>query len=130
MTETENKIITQDKNGVLHIPDVPRKEKSNPFNYNEEQLFQKRVDMKLIMELYPEANAYYAEMIYDMLKNTTEAEQEEMKHKVLNEPTRHVIPDILLSHECEVLTPEEAEANPLGEKEKEGVMNLLENNDD
>ena len=128
MTETENKIITQDKNGTLHVPDMPRKKSSNPFNYTEAQLQQKKIDMKMIKELYTDVNDYYAEMVYDMLKNTTEEEQEEMKQKVLNEPTRHVIPEILLSHDCEVLTAEEAEANPLGERENNNVMNLLESN--
>lgn len=128
MTETENKIITQDKNGVFHVPDVPRAKQSNPFNYNEAQLQQKKIDMKMIKELYPDVNDYYAEMVYDMLKNTTEEEQEELKQKVLNEPTRHVIPEVLLSHDCQVLTPEEAEANPLGERENNNVIDLLESN--
>jgi hypothetical protein len=128
MTETENKIITQDKNGTLQVPDMPRAKHKDPFNYTEAQLLQKKIDMKLIKELYPDVNEYYAEMVYDMLKNTTEQEQEEMKQKVLNEPTRHVIPEILLSHDCEVLTPEEAEANPLGERENNNVIDLLESN--
>jgi hypothetical protein len=79
MTETENKIISQDKNGVFHVPDMPRAKSSNPFNYNEAQLQQKKIE-------------------------------------------------ILLSHDCEVLTPEEAEANPLGERENNNVMDLLESN--
>jgi len=128
MTETENKIITQDKNGTFQVPDMPRAKHKDPFNYTEAQLLQKKIDMKLIKELYPDVNEYYAEMVYDMLKNTTEQEQEEMKQKVLNEPTRHVIPEILLSHDCEVLTPEEAEANPLGERENNNVIDLLESN--
>ena len=128
MTETENKIITQDKNGTFHVPDMPRAKHKDPFNYTEAQLLQKKIDMKLIKELYPDVNDYYAEMVYDMLKNTTEEEQEEMKQKVLNEPTRHKIPEVLLSHDCEILTPEEAEANPLGERENNNVINLLESN--
>jgi hypothetical protein len=128
MTEIEKKIITQDKNGTFQVPDMPRAKHKDPFNYTEAQLLQKKIDMKLIKELYPDVNEYYAEMVYDMLKNTTEQEQEEMKQKVLNEPTRHVIPEILLSHDCEVLTPEEAEANPLGERENNNVINLLESN--
>ena len=128
MTEIEKKIITQDKNGTFQVPDMPRAKHKDPFNYTEAQLLQKKIDMKLIKELYPDVNEYYAEMVYDMLKNTTEQEQEEMKQKVLNEPTRHVIPEILLSHDCEVLTPEEAEANPLGERENNDVIHLLESN--
>ena len=128
MTEIEKKIITQDKNGTFQVPDMPRAKHKDPFNYTEAQLLQKKIDMKLIKELYPDVNEYYAEMVYDMLKNTTEQEQEEMKQKVLNEPTRHVIPEILLSHDCEVLTPEEAEANPLGERENNNIINLLESN--
>jgi len=128
MTEIEKKIITQDKNGTFQVPDMPRAKHKDPFNYTEAQLLQKKIDMKLIKELYPDVNEYYAEMVYDMLKNTTEQEQEEMKQKVLNEPTRHVIPEILLSHDCEVLTPEEAEANPLGERENNNVIDLLESN--
>jgi hypothetical protein len=129
MTETENKkIITQDKNGTFHVPDMPRAKHKDPFNYTEAQLLQKKIDMKLIKELYPDVNDYYAEMVYDMLKNTTEEEQEEMKQKILNEPTRHVIPEVLLSHDCEILTPEEAEEKPLGDKENNNVLNLLESN--
>ena len=128
MTETENKIITQDKNGTFQVPDMPRAKHKDPFNYTEAQLLQKKIDMKLIKELYPDVNDYYAEMVYDMLKNTTEEEQEELKQKVLNEPTRHKIPEVLLSNDCQVLTPEEAEANPLGERENNNVMNLLESN--
>ena len=127
MTETENKkIITQDTNGVFQIPDMPRAKHKDPFNYTEEQLLQKKIDMKLIKELYPNVNEYYAEMVYDMLKNTTEAEQEEIKKKVLNEPTRHTIPDVLLSHDCSILTPEEAAANPLGTEQISGIMDLVE----
>lgn len=128
MTETENKIITQDKNGTFQVPDMPRAKHKDPFNYTEAQLLQKKIDMKLIKELYPDVNDYYAEMVYDMLKNTTEEEQEELKQKVLNEPTRHKIPEVLLSNDCQVLTPEEAEANPLGERENNNVINLLESN--
>ena len=127
MTETENKkIITQDTNGTFQVPDMARAKHKDPFNYTEEQLLQKKIDMKLIKELYPNVNEYYAEMVYDMLKNTTEAEQEEIKQKVLNEPTRHVIPEVLLSHDCSVLTPEEAANNPLGTEKIPGVMDLVE----
>ena len=127
MTETENKkIITQDTNGVFHIPDMPRAKHKDPFNYTEEQLLQKKIDMKLIKELYPNANPFYAEKVYDMLKNTTEAEQEEIKKKVLNEPTRHIIPEVLVSHDCSILTPEEAADNPLGTEQISGIMDLVE----
>ena len=127
MTETENKkIITQSSDGVFQVPDMPRAKHKDPFNYTEAQLLQKKIDMKLIKELYPQVNDYYAEMVYDMLKNTTEAEQEELKQKVLNEPTRHIIPEVLISHDCSVLTPEEAAENPLGTEKIQGIMDLVE----
>ena len=42
--------------------------------------------MKII---YPDVNEFYAEMVYDMCKNTDEAKIELLKQKILNEPFKY-----------------------------------------
>lgn len=114
------------ENEATCCPDAERKKEDNPYNFTEEQLQRKKLDLEKMKVLYPRASTYWASMVWDMVESKTEEELEAIKQKVLNEPTKHIIPTILESHDVEVLTPEEAEAKPLG-KADESYLKAIEN---
>ena len=79
----------------MEIEGIPRHKKENPFNYNEEDLQNKKLAMIQLKQLYPDVPEYYADLVYDMCKNCSEEELEKIKWRVDNEPTKHKIPDVL-----------------------------------
>lgn len=82
----------------MEVKGIPRHQKENPYNYNEEEIQNKKLAMIQLKQLYPDVPEYYASMVYDLCKNTDEEELEKIKWKVDNVPTKHKIPDILEHH--------------------------------
>ena len=78
----------------LHIEGLERKKQDNPFNYTEEQLQEKQLALKTMKELYPDVSPFYADLVYDLCKNSTQEEIDKIKEKVNNTPSRHLIPSI------------------------------------
>lgn len=73
----------------MEVEGLERKKIDNPYNYTEDQLAEKKLALHNMKIIYPDVNEYYAEMIYDMCKNTDEAKIELLKQKILNEPFKY-----------------------------------------
>lgn len=73
----------------MDIGGLERKKQDNPYNYTEDQLAEKKLALHNMKIIYPDVNEFYAEMVYDMCKNTDEAKIELLKQKILNEPFKY-----------------------------------------
>ena len=73
----------------MEVPGFERKKHDNPFGYNDDQLMEKQLALKTMKELYPDVSTYYAEIVYDMCKNSTQEEIDAIKEKVENEPFKY-----------------------------------------
>jgi hypothetical protein len=73
----------------MEVEGLERKKQDNPFNYTEDQLAEKKLALHNMKIIYPDVNEFYAEMVYDMCKNTDEAKIELLKQKILNEPFKY-----------------------------------------
>jgi hypothetical protein len=96
------------KGAPIHIDGYERKEQPNPFSYTDEEKQDKIIALKLMKDLYPSVPEFYADLVYDLCKNTSEEELEKIKWKVDNEPTRHTIPEILISNKMEIIDKEDS----------------------
>jgi len=65
----------------MEVQGYERKSHENHFNYTDDQLMEKQLALKYMADLYPTVPAFYREMVYDMLKNCTPEEIEEVKRK-------------------------------------------------
>ena len=65
----------------------------NHFNYTDDELQEKQLALKTMKELYPDVSPYYAEIVYDMCKNSTQEEIHIIKEKVINVPSKYKIPE-------------------------------------
>ena len=72
------------------VPGFTRKESANPFNYTEDQLGEKKLALKTMMELYPGVPYTHAEWVYDLCKNTSQEKLDKMMKKIDLEPSRYV----------------------------------------
>ena len=66
----------------MDIRGIPRKQPENPYKYNEDDLAEKKLAMEKLKIIYPTVSSYYAEMVYDMCKNTDQSKIEEIKQKI------------------------------------------------
>jgi hypothetical protein len=77
----------------MEVPGFERKQHENLFNYTDDQLQEKQLALKTMKELWPDVPAYYAEIIYDMCKNSTPEQIEEIKKKC-EEPFKYAKKEI------------------------------------
>jgi len=73
----------------MEVAGFERKKHDNPYNYTDDQLLEKQVALKTMKELYPDVPTYYAELVYDMCKNKTQEEIDEIKEKVETIPFKY-----------------------------------------
>ena len=73
----------------MDISGIPRKEPENHFNYTEDDLAEKKLALEKLKIIYPTVSAYYAEMVYDMCKNTDQSKIEEIKQRVETNPFKY-----------------------------------------
>ena len=78
----------------MEVPGFERKQHENPFNYTDDQLTEKKLALKTMHELWPDVPTYYAELVYDMVKNKTQEEIDAIKEKVENEPFKYAKKEI------------------------------------
>ena len=70
----------------MDIKGIPRKQPENPYKYNEDDLAEKKLAMEKLKIIYPTVPEYYAEMVYDLCKNTDQSKIEEIKQRVETNP--------------------------------------------
>ena len=92
----------------LAVPGLERKKHENPFNYTESQLADKDLALKKLKEYYPDVPTFYAELVYDLCVNTEQEKLEEIMKKIDSEPSRHKIPDVLVSNKLDIVDKSES----------------------
>lgn len=73
----------------MEIEGYSRKQHENPFNYNDDQLLEKQLALKTMKELYPDVPTYYAEIVYDLCKNSSQEEIDAIKEKIEKTPFKY-----------------------------------------
>ena len=73
----------------MDISGIPRHKAENHFNYTEDDLAEKKLAMEKLKIIYPTVPEYYAEMVYDMCKNTDATKIEEIKQKIETTPFKY-----------------------------------------
>jgi len=73
----------------MDISGIPRKKADNPFNYNEDELAEKALALEKMKTIYKDVPLYYAELVYDLCKNTDQAKIEEIKQKIESTPFKY-----------------------------------------
>ena len=66
----------------MEIQGFERKEESNPFHYTEDQLVERKLAIKSMIDLWPGVCQLHAEWVYDLCKNGTPDELQTIMNKV------------------------------------------------
>ena len=93
---------------TLAVPGLERKKHENPFKYTDSQLAEKDLALKKLKEYYPTVPTFYAELVYDLCINTEQEKLEEIMKKIDSEPTKHTIPDVLISNNLSIVNKSES----------------------
>ena len=73
----------------MDISGIPRYVPINHFQYSDDELAEKKLAMEKLKIIYPTVPEYYAEMVYDMCKNTDATKIEEIKQRVETNPFKY-----------------------------------------
>jgi len=73
----------------MDISGIPRHKADNPFNYNEDELAEKALALEKMKTIYKDVPLYYAELVYDLCKNTDQSKIEEIKQKIESTPFKY-----------------------------------------
>ncbi len=93
---------------TLAVPGLHRKKHENPFNYTDSQLADKDLALKKLKDYYPTVPTFYAELVYDLCVNTEQEKLEEIMKKIDSDPTKHTIPEVLISNKLGVIDKSES----------------------
>ena len=78
----------------MEVAGLERKQHENPFNYTDDQLMEKQLALKTMKELYPDVPTYYAELVFDLCKNSTQEEIDKIKEKIETTPFKYAKKEI------------------------------------
>jgi hypothetical protein len=78
----------------MEVPGFERKKHDNFFNYTDDQLLEKQLALKTMKELYPNTPTYYAELVFDLCKNSTQEEIDKIKEKIETTPFKYAKKEI------------------------------------
>jgi hypothetical protein len=73
----------------MDISGTTRYKPINHFNYSDDELAEKKLAMEKLKIIYPDVSPYYAEMVYDLCKNTDETKMEEIKQRIDTTPFKY-----------------------------------------
>jgi archaellum component FlaC len=73
----------------MDISGIPRKKADNPFNYTDDELAEKALALEKMKTIYKDVPLYYAELVYDLCKNTAQSKIEEIKQKIESTPFKY-----------------------------------------
>lgn len=71
LVETNHNIIETDSSLEKRL-NLERYKTPNPYNYNNLELAQRRIEVDECKKRHPNVPAFYIEMVYDYIKNTPE----------------------------------------------------------
>ena len=93
---------------TLAVPGLHRKKHENPFNYTDSQLSEKDLALKKLKDYYPTVPTFYAELVYDLCVNTEQEKLEEIMKKIDSEPSKHKIPEVLVSNKLDIVNAKDS----------------------
>ena len=73
----------------MDISGIPRHKAENHYKYSDDELAEKKLALEKMKIIWPETPEYYAEMVYDLCKNTDSTKMEEIKHRVETNPFKY-----------------------------------------
>ena len=73
----------------MDVKDIPRHKSENVFNYTDEELAEKQLALEKMKVIYKDVPTYYAEMVYDLCKNTDQKRIDEIKQKIESTPFKY-----------------------------------------
>ena len=73
---------------MLQVPEYQQKKEENPYNYTDDQLVDRRLAVKTMLELWPGVSKLHAEWVYDLCKNVPDDELEALMKRVDEVPPR------------------------------------------
>ena len=73
----------------MNVKDIPRHKAENPFNYIDDDLAEKALALEKMKTIYKDVPLYYAELVYDLCKNTPQDKIEEIKQKIESTPFKY-----------------------------------------
>lgn len=73
----------------MDISGIPKHKPINHFNYSDDELAEKKLAMEKMKTVWPDVNSYYAELVYDLCKNTDATKIEEIKQRVETTPFKY-----------------------------------------
>jgi anti-sigma28 factor (negative regulator of flagellin synthesis) len=73
----------------MDISGIPRHKAENHFNYTEDELAEKALALEKMKIIYKDVPLYYADLVYDLCKNTDQAKIEEIKQKIESTPFKY-----------------------------------------
>lgn len=75
----------------MQVDGYERSTEPNPFMYDEDQMVERRLAVKTMLELWPTVSKLHAEWVYDLCKNLPNDELQEVMRKVDEVPPRQKI---------------------------------------
>lgn len=73
----------------MDISGIPRHKADNPFKYSDDDLAEKALALEKMKTIYKDVPLFYAELVYDLCKNTDQSKIEEIKQKIENTPFKY-----------------------------------------
>jgi cell fate (sporulation/competence/biofilm development) regulator YmcA (YheA/YmcA/DUF963 family) len=73
----------------MDVKEFPRKQPDNFFNYTEDELAEKTLALETMKLIYKDVPSYYAELAYDLCKNTSQEKIDEIKKKIESTPFKY-----------------------------------------
>ena len=73
----------------MDVKGIPRHKSENHFNYTDEELAEKQLALEKMKVIYKDVPMYYAEMVYDLCKNTDQAKIDIIKARIESTPFKY-----------------------------------------
>jgi hypothetical protein len=73
----------------MDISGIPKHKPENHFNYTEDDLADKALALEKMKTIYPTVPLFYADLVYDLCKNTDQAKIELIKQKIESTPFKY-----------------------------------------
>ena len=85
---SENFFLSRSVKRSMQVQGYQHKKEDNPYNYTEQQLLDRRLAVKTMLELWPSVSKLHAEWVYDLCKNAPDDELEALMKRVDEVPPR------------------------------------------
>ena len=73
----------------MDISGIPKHKAENHFKYSDDELAEKTLALETMKIIYKDVPTYYAELVYDLCKNTPKDKIEEIKQKIDSTPFKY-----------------------------------------